>query len=56
MSGFAKPSSVYPYADHGAATSSFVDTDLPVSLAPTVITNGSLPGANGTPLGPAADP
>ena len=28
----------------------------PMSAAPTVITNGSLPGANETPLGPAVDP
>ena len=33
-----------------------VETDVPVSLAPTVITNGSLPGAKGTPLGPSGVP
>ena len=45
MSGFRKPSPVWPYADQGAATSSAVPSVPFVSSAPTVMTNGSLPGA-----------
>ena len=44
-SGFANPSSVYPYDDQGAAVSSLVETEPLTSSAPTVNTNGSLPGA-----------
>ena len=43
-SGFAKPSPVCPYADHGAATSSAGSAVPLVSSAPTEITNGSFPG------------
>src|SRR4026208_1851978 len=51
MSGFMKPSSVRPYADHGAVVSSSRESVPFRSAAPTVITNGSLPGEKGTPLG-----
>ena len=51
ISGFQNPSCVRPYADHGARSSSVVLAVPPMSTAPTVITNGLLPGANSTPLG-----
>ena len=44
-SGFANPSTVYPKADHGAARSSFEDTEPETSFAPTVMMKGSFPGA-----------
>ena len=44
------PSVVYPHADQGATTSSRVGIVFWMSAAPMVITNGSLPGAKGTPL------
>ena len=45
ISGFKKPSGVRPYADHGARASSLGLEVPPMSTAPTVITNGLLPGA-----------
>src|SRR4051794_58359 len=51
ISGFEKPSGVEPQADHGATVSS-AGVGVPlVSVAPTVITNGSLAGAYSTPVG-----
>ena len=44
-SGFAKPSAVAPKDVHGAALSSARETVSAMSDAPTVITNGSFPGA-----------
>src|SRR4029453_405746 len=55
-SGFAKPSSVWPQADHGAGLSSYRSVVPPRSIAPTAITNGSFPGAYGPPPGPWASP
>ena len=56
ISGFQKPSGVRPYADHGARAASLGFYVPPMSTAPTVITNGSLPGAYRTPLGAPATP
>ena len=44
-SGFAKPSYVYPQADHGATLVCSVFVELCRSSAPTVTTNGSFAGA-----------
>ena len=55
-SGFVKPSAVRPYADHGARKSSDGSSVPFWSTAPTVMTNGSLPGAYVTPLGPSGFP
>ncbi len=45
MSGFEKPSAVKPNADHGATVSPDGSDDWFWSSAPTVMMNGSLPGA-----------
>ena len=44
-SGFMKPSAVGPYADHDARVSSLRPIVPSVSSAPTVMMNGSFPGA-----------
>src|SRR5919108_1926423 len=51
-SGLVKPSIVFPYADQLGSVSS-LGSDVPFwSSAPTVITNGSLPGAYDIETGP----
>src|ERR1700742_2318715 len=56
MSGFEKPSSVVPYADQSGTVSSDGSDVWFWSSAPTVITNGSLPGAADMSTGPSPVP
>src|SRR5579862_7188126 len=56
MSGFEKPSAVKPYADHQGTVSSDGSAVWFWSSAPTVITNGSLPGASDMSTGPVPVP
>ena len=56
MSGFWKPSIVYPYADQYGSVSSYGSAEPCWSSAPTVITNGSLPGENDMSTGPVSEP
>src|SRR5438309_6001844 len=51
-SGLANPSAVYPYDDHGGLKSSARETVSLISTAPTVMTNGSLPGEYTIACGP----
>src|SRR6267154_2705886 len=56
MSGFEKPSAEVPYADHGATVSSDGSDVCCWSTAPTVMMNGSLPGATDMSTGPTPVP